>query len=296
MKTRDKVAIVLLLLFWIVGVLAIMSYGSNFAVLNPKGIIAEKQSNLLIFGGLLSLIVILPVFILTFFILWKFREGNKSAKYQPDWDGSKFLETIWWGVPLILIFILSVITFKSSHDLDPSKPILADGDKKTLKVQVVALQWKWLFIYPEYDIATVNYLHIPVGTPVSFDITANAPMNSFWIPSLGGQIYAMSGMSTKLSLRADEIGVYRGVSANISGEGFADMNFKVNATNDQNFLEWVSSVKSSEKQLDSAEYDALSVPSRASSVAYYSTTEQNLYNKIVLNFEVPKNKQERNEY
>lgn len=296
MKNRDKVAIILMLLFWIIGVLAIVSYGSNFAVLNPKGIIAEKQSNLLIFGSLLSLIVILPVFILTFFIVWKFREGNESAKYRPDWDGSKLLETIWWGVPLVLILILSVITFKSSHDLDPSKPILSDGDKKMLKVQVVALQWKWLFIYPEYDIATVNYLHIPVGVPVSFDITANAPMNSFWIPSLGGQIYAMSGMSTNLNLRADEIGEYRGVSANISGEGFADMNFKVNATNDQNFLEWVSSVKSSDKQLDSTEYDSLSVPSKANSVAYYSATEQNLYNKIVLNFEVPKNKQESDDY
>lgn len=292
MKKNEKIILLSLILFWIIGILIILSYGNNFSVLNPKGIIAEKQSNLLIFGTLLSLIVVVPVFVLTFFITWKYREGNKTAKYRPDWDSSRVLETIWWGVPIFLILILSVVTVKSSHDLDPSKPI-ESSNKKTLNVQVVALQWKWLFIYPQYDIATVNHLQIPIDTPVNFDITANAPMNSFWIPNLGGQIYAMSGMSTNLNLMANETGDYRGVSANISGEGFADMNFKVRASTDQEFSQWIDSVKFSDKQLTGQEYDNLSLPSKNTPTAYYSSSEKNLYNKIVHNFMVPKTMEEK---
>ena len=135
-------------------------------------------------GGGLSLIVVIPVYIMLFLFAWKYREGNTKAKYSPDWDHSALLETIWWTVPLLLITILSVVTWNSSHDLDPFRPL--NSSVKPVKIQVVALQWKWLFIYPEQNIASVNYVEFPVNTPVDFEITADAPMNSFWIPQVGG--------------------------------------------------------------------------------------------------------------
>jgi cytochrome o ubiquinol oxidase subunit 2 len=198
----------------------------NIEVFNPKGSIAEKQRNLIIFASLLSLLVIIPVYILTFTFLFKYRETNKKARYTPDWDHNRIYETIWWGIPIAVILLLSIVTWNSTHALDPYKPL--SSSEKPLDIQVVALQWKWLFIYPEQNVATVNYVQIPVNRPVTFTITSDAPMNSLWIPQLGGQIYAMSGMSTQLHLIANHAGSYNGSSANISGEGFAGMRFKVN--------------------------------------------------------------------
>jgi cytochrome o ubiquinol oxidase subunit II len=259
---------------------------ANIDVLNPKGTIASQEKDLIVKSVLLMALVVIPVYILTFAIAWKYREGNKKAKYSPDWDHSPALETIWWAVPTILILVLSVMTWSSSHSLDPFKPLVSN--KKPLTVQVVALQWKWLFIYPEQHIASVNMLEMPVDRPVNFQITADAPMNSFWIPSLGGQIYAMSGMSTKLHLMASETGEYNGSSANISGRGFAGMNFIARATSQADFDNWVSSNQKILEQLDLAAYTKLSAPSENNAVSFYTVPENNLYDYIIAKFLVPK--------
>ncbi len=256
------------------------------AVFNPEGIIATKEHNLIMFALLLSLIVVVPVFGLTFFIVWRYREDNSEATYSPDWDHSRVLETIWWGVPLILILILSVVTWQSSHDLDPARPL--SSSTPTMTIEVVALDWKWLFIYPEQHIASVNYVAFPMTTPVNFHITADAPMNSFWIPSLGGQIYAMSGMTTQLHLMADGAGKYRGSSANISGRGFAGMHFTAESKSQNDFDLWTQSVKEqSSKALTMASYDQLSQPSQNNKAVTYSSVDPDLYNKILMKYMLP---------
>lgn len=255
--------------------------GQNIAVFNSAGTIAEQERNLMVVAALLSLIIVLPVFALTFFVAWKYRASNKKARYEPDWDRDKRIEALWWGVPLALIVVLSVITWVSSHKLDPFRPI--DSAKKPLEVQVVALQWKWLFIYPEQNIATVNYVQFPEDRPVTFTITSDAPMNSFWIPQLGGQIYAMSGMSTRIHLMADRPGEYRGSSANISGEGFADMVFTAKSSTQQDFDAWVQSVRISSNELTASAYDQLAKPG-IEAVTYYAPVQSHLYDDIVEKF------------
>ncbi len=259
-------------------------YG-DIAVLNPKGIIALEESNLIIISTLLMLIVVIPVFILSFIVAWKYRAGNKKAKYDPDWDHSTLAESIWWGVPFAIVIVLSIITWKSSHTLDPFKPIKAST--KPITIQVVALQWKWLFIYPEQNIATVNFFQFPEKTPVSFEITADAPMNSFWIPQLSGQVFAMPGMKTKLHLMADEVGSYRGSSANISGKGFAGMTFVAKSSTQTDFDTWVESVKQSPHLLSLDAYKQLATPSENNPVASYVLTREDLYNWIVMKYMMP---------
>ena len=256
--------------------------GKNIAILNPAGSIASQERNLIVIASALSVIIVLPVFALTGYIVWKYRASNKKAKYEPDWDHDKRIEALWWGVPLALITVLSVITWVSSHQLDPFRPI--DSAKKPLEVQVVAMQWKWLFIYPEQSIATVNYVQFPEDRPVTFTVTSDAPMNSLWIPQLGGQIYAMSGMSTKLHLIADQPGEYRGSSANISGEGFADMTFIAESTTQTDFDTWVRTVRATGGELDAAVYDELAKPGTESQVIYYSPVRDHLYDEIVNKF------------
>lgn len=264
--------------------LVIYLKGSNFAVLNPKGTVALQQRNLLIFAAALSLVVVLPVFALTFFIAWKYRAGNIKADYKPDWDHNKKIEAIWWGVPIALILVLGVVTWNSSHALDPRKAL--NSNKKPVKVQVVALQWKWLFIYPEYNVASVNYLQFPEDTPVNFEITADAPMNSFWIPQLGGQIYAMSGMKTQLHLMANEVGDYNGSSANISGEGFAGMKFIARASSQADFDSWIQTLKYSSNTLNQDAYAALAKPSKDNPPATF-VGESNLFDTIVMKYMEP---------
>jgi cytochrome o ubiquinol oxidase subunit II len=257
----------------------------DLAILNPQGQIADKQLDLLIFASVLSLIVVIPVFALTIFIVWRYQEGNTKAKYTPDWDSSRILETIWWAVPLALILVLSVVTWRSSHELDPFKPLASSTQPIT--IQVVALDWKWLFIYPDQQIATVNYIKFPLSTPINFKITADAPMNSFWIPSLGGQIYAMSGMSTQLHLMADGAGRYRGSSANISGRGFAGMDFVAESTSKDNFDTWVKSVKESGGALTMTKYNQLAKPSQNNKPQTFSNVAPNLYNDVLMKYMLP---------
>lgn len=260
--------------------------GHNMDIMNPQGVIADRQRELLIFTVLLSMVVIVPVFVLLFVISWKYRQGNKKpGKYTPDWDSNKKLEVIWWGIPCAIILILGVITWRTSHELDPYKPLTSAT--KPVTVQVVALQWKWLFIYPEQHVASVNFLQIPEKTPVNFKITADAPMNSFWIPSLGGQVYAMSGMSTQLHLMADRTGDYDGSSANISGEGFAKMRFTARASSPSDFDAWVANIKQHSKGLTAQGYDKLAAPDVVAKPATYTLQEPDLYDKIVAKYMAP---------
>lgn len=257
----------------------------NFSVLAPKGIIAEQQKDLFYFALGLSAIIVLPVFALTIFIAWNYRAGNKKKRYEPEWGHSRLLESVWWGVPILLIFILSIVTYQTAHKLDPFKPIEADA--KELKIQVISMNWKWLFVYPEQDIATVNYLQLPVDRPVKFQITADSAMNSFWIPELAGQIYAMPGMNTELHVLANKEGEYRGSSANISGRGFAGMKFMASVASESDFNEWVNSVKKSNPTLDSTAYSELARPSTNNPPALYGSVEQDLFNGVIRKYLEP---------
>lgn len=279
MRTKHKaiLAVVATLIAAIAFVLWAQS--AQFPILQPKGEIAQRQRDLLLFAGGLSLFVVVPVFAMTFHIARTYREGNKKAEYKPDWDHNAKLETIWWGIPILLISILAVITWVTSHSLDPYKPLTSD--KKPLTVQVIALEWKWLFIYPEQNIATVNYLQVPEDTPINFQITADAPMNSFWIPQLGGQVYAMAGMNTKLHLIANERGVYKGSSANLSGKGFAGMKFNVKATSAGEFNEWVKIVKQANNGLTLDAYNELAKQSENNPVTLFSWKEPDLYDTVI---------------
>ena len=276
-KYKPLLGVVLLL--GIVLLFATLIRGHTVAVFDSKGLIADKQRRLIITTVLLSLIVVVPVYVMAFAIAIRYRDSNKTAKYTPDWDHSRILEFIWWAVPCAIILVLAIITWNSSHDLDPFKAL--KSDKKPLTIEVVALQWKWLFIYPEQGIASVNLVGLPVDTPINFEITSDAPMNSFWLPQLGGQVYAMSGMSSELHLMADEPGTYNGVSANISGEGFAGMKFVARATSETDFNMWVASVKQSSTSLSSDVYDELAKPSQNLPPIYYSSYEDGLYDTIV---------------
>ncbi len=278
---RKKTFLALLggLSFFIIAATVFVLITGDNAVLNPKGEIAQKQFDLIVFATALSLLVILPVFALTIYVSIKYRASKKPVDYQPDWDHSKKAETMWWGIPIFIIIILSVVTWKSTHELDPFRPI--QSTKEPLEIQVVSLQWKWLFIYPEYNIASVNYAQIPVDRPVKFVLTSDAPMNSFWIPQLGGMIYTMTGMSTQLHLIANETGTYNGVSSNISGPGFADMRFTVDSTAESEFYDWTQTSKPTLAQLDTTTYNELRKPSIPPNPTLFYLKEEDLYWKIM---------------
>lgn len=282
MNKKHKIILVAGFALGVLLLLVLFLLGSNVAVLNPQGSIAAQQRDLMVIATLLMLVVVLPVFVMTFAIAWKFRASNMTGKYEPNWDHDSKLEAFWWGVPLIIITALSVIIWISSHQLDPYKPI--SSDKEPITVQVVALQWKWLFIYPEHGIASVNYVQFPKETPVNFHITADAPMNSFWIPQLGGQVYAMSGMTTKLHLLANETGRYNGVSANLSGEGFSGMKFIAASTTQSEFDEWVDSVKRTADKLTINDYQELAKPSKDVAPVQYTQPEEDLYDTIIMKY------------
>ena len=258
---------------------------SNVQVFNTAGSVGEKERNLMYFALGLSLIVVIPVYIMLFSFAWRYREGNKKkTKYSPHLSGHWLAETVWWLIPTALIVILSVVAWNSSHSLDPYKKL--DSSEKTMTIQVVALDWKWLFIYPEQHVAAVNQLYMPVGTPVRFQITSDAPMNSFWIPQLGGQIYAMPGMTTQLNLIADRAGDFHGSSANISGAGFSRMDFTARAGSQDGFDAWVKNA-SRYPPLTRQTYDQLARPSQANPVAYYRSPASGLFDQVIMKYMLP---------
>lgn len=282
MKTRYRLLLTvlgLIIAVEFVFLLAKLMAGRTVAVLSPAGSIAGQQKDIIIFTVVVCLVVLIPVYLLTFFISWRFRDGNTKAKYRPNWGDSKLLETIWWGIPIIIIIILGTLAFKTSHSLDPYKPI--SSDKTPIKVQVIALNWKWLFLYPDQGIASVNYLQVPENTPIEFYITSDGPMNSFWIPQLGGQVYAMAGMETKLHLIADRQGTYSGLSANISGKGFSGMKFNTVATSENDFNKWVADNKSSHDVLSAEDFAKLEKPSENNPPHVYSSYDKEIYANLI---------------
>ena len=288
MRRSLKIAFFLLVLFWVAAVALLVYFREGIAVLNPAGMIGEKQRDLLYVATWLMLIVVLPALFMTFIIAWKYRATNKKAKHAPNWDYNTLAELTWWGIPFLIIVILGAITWKSCHELDPFRPLALE--KKPIKIQAVALQWKWLFIYPEQQIASVNFIQFPDQTPINFEITADAPMNSFWIPQLGGQVYAMPGMRAKLHLIANEPGVYGGRSSNLSGSGFSGMTFNAKASSEEEFDEWVASVKGSSEVLDVDAYRALTSPSEYNPVVTYRLGETDLFDAIVMKYMMPMGK------
>ncbi|WP_273776808.1 MULTISPECIES: ubiquinol oxidase subunit II [unclassified Acinetobacter] len=215
--------------------------GGDMVLLNSKGPVAEGLSGLMMTAIYLMLLVVIPSIIMALWFGWKYRASNKDADYKPTWAHSTAIEIVVWGIPVIIIGILAWLTWVGSHKYDPYRPL--ESDKAPLTVQVIAEQFKWIFIYPEQQIATVNEVRFPEQTPVSFRITSNFTMNSFFIPQLAGQIYAMAGMQTHLNVLANETGVYRGFSSNYSGYGFSQMRFKAHSVTEAQFAEWVAAVK-----------------------------------------------------
>ncbi len=256
-----------------------------FGVLDPQGPIASQERGLIITSVLLMLLVVIPILILAYTFAWRYRAGNPKGKYDPERTHGVLRELVWWMIPATLVAVLAVINWKSTHALDPYQPLVSNAPPLT--IQVVALEWKWLFIYPAQGIATVNFIQFPENTPVHFELTADAPMSSFWIPQLGSQIYAMTAMMTQLNLMASTTGEFTGKDTEINGAGYAGMTFTAKSTSEADFNAWVASVKQSSSTLDQNAYNALAAPSENNSPAYYSSVEGGLFDGIIMKFMVP---------
>lgn len=256
--------------------------GCQLGILDPKGSIGEAERSLIVTSTLVMMIVVVPVIMLTLWFAWRYRAAAGAA-YTPNWSHSARLELVVWAIPCLIIAFLGMLTWTTTHALDPYRPLASNT--KPVVIEAVALDWKWLFIYPELGIATVNQIAFPVGTPVDFRITSDSVMNSFFIPQLGSQIYAMAGMQTQLHLIAGEPGSYDGLSANFSGDGFSDMHFKAIATSNDKFQAWVRSVRQSPDRLDPADYARVAAPSEKNPVAFFSRVKPGLYNDIIAKYQ-----------
>ncbi|BAB53059.1 ubiquinol oxidase subunit II [Mesorhizobium japonicum] len=273
-----------LLLFPLAGLLS----GCDLVVLAPAGDVAAQQRDLLVVSTLLMLVIIVPVMALTVFFAWRYRQSNTAATYAPDWDHSTKLELVIWAAPLLIIICLGALTWLGTHLLDPYRRIdrIEPGQPvteahKPLRVEVVALDWKWLFIYPDYGIASVNELAAPVNQPIDFRITSSAVMNSFYIPALAGQIYAMPAMETKLHAVINLPGTYSGFSANYSGAGFSGMRFAFHGLSDQAFDQWVAQARTAPGALSRENYLELEKPSENEPVRHFASVDPDLFGAIL---------------
>jgi cytochrome o ubiquinol oxidase subunit II len=253
--------------------------GCSQGVLDPKGPIASAEREILFNSLGIMLAIVIPTILATLGVAFWFRSSNRRARYLPDFEYSGRLELLVWSIPIMTVLLLAGVNWVGSYDLDPPKPIAST--EKPVRVQVVSLDWKWLFIYPDQGIATVNQLTIPVGTPVRFELTSSGVMNSFFVPQLGGQIYTMAGMVTRLHLQADHAGTYPGLSANYSGGGFADMRFNVEAVPAENFAQWVDATRGAGPELDAQAYANLAKPSKAVAPFTYRAVAPGLFNGIL---------------
>jgi cytochrome o ubiquinol oxidase subunit 2 len=254
-------------------------------VLDPKGPIALAERDLLITAFVLMLIVVIPVFVMAFLFAWRYRSSNTEARYTPDWSYSVAVDAVIWLVPALIVMALAALVWNNTHRLDPYKRI--DPAVRALEVEVVAQDWKWLFIYPEQGIAVVNQLVFPSAMPVSLKITSDTVMNSFFIPALAGQIYAMAGMQTRLNLLADLPGQYTGRNTQYSGGGFSDQHFQVVSASQSDFDAWLGKARQAPSTLDATAYRALAVPRRSHPVVYYSAVEPNLFGTIIAKYARP---------
>ncbi|WP_426437871.1 ubiquinol oxidase subunit II [Bradyrhizobium genosp. P] len=263
--------------------------GCDFVVLAPAGDVAVQQRDLVVISTVLMLLIVIPVMAMTVFFAWRYRQSNTAAPYEPEWDHSTQLELVIWSAPLLIIVCLGALTWMGTHLLDPyrtlgridtNRPIA--GQDAPLNVQVVALDWKWLFIYPDYGVASLNEFAAPTDRPISFRITSSSVMNSFYIPALAGQIYAMPGMETKLHAVANKEGTFRGFSANYSGAGFSGMHFEFKSLSSTDFAKWIAAAKASGGMLGRSDYLQLERPSSNEPVRLYGAVDRDLY-KAILN-------------
>ena len=258
--------------------------GCKLVTMDPAGDVAVQQRNLIIASTALMLLVIVPVIALTFIFAWRYRASNASATYDPDWHHSTQLEVVIWTVPLLIIIALGAMTWISTHTLDPFRPLSrlapnkpVPADAKPLRVEVVALDWKWLFVYPELGVASLNEMAAPTNVPISFRITSSSVWNTFSVPALAGMIYAMPGMETQLQAVMNKEGEFTGLSGHYSGSGFSRMTFTFRSLSQQGFDEWVAKAKASGTPLDRAAYLKLDKPSEAEPVRYFGSVENGLY-------------------
>jgi len=255
---------------------------NQLELFNPKGDIGAQEKDLILLALGLMLLVVIPVIVLTLVFAWRYRATNDRATYAPDWSHSTPIEVVVWTIPCVIVAFLAVLIWETTHSLDPYKPL--KSNVAPLRVDVVALNWKWLFIYPDYGIATVNHLAVPVGTPIAFRLTSESLMNSFFIPQLGSQVYAMAGMQTQLHLIADEAGTYVGRSSAYSGEGFSDMQFDTVAMPPERFDAWLREAWKAPARLDNAAYRVLEQPSVKVSATTYAGVTPGLFDGIVGRF------------
>jgi cytochrome o ubiquinol oxidase subunit 2 len=248
-------------------------------VLDPVGPIGAQEKQILLNSTGIMLAIVIPVILASFAFAWWFRAGNKRATYLPNWDYSGRIELVVWAIPLMTVMLLGGIAWIGSHDLDPAKPL--PSTVKPLNVEVVSLDWKWLFIYPDQGIATVNQLVVPTGTPVNFRLTSATVWNVFFVPQFGTMIYTMPGMATRLNLQANKDGVYDGQSSHFSGDGFSGMRFKVQAVPADQFNAWVSSARGAGKTLDGREYVQLTRQSSYVAPITYSGVAPGLFDAVV---------------
>jgi cytochrome o ubiquinol oxidase subunit 2 len=248
-------------------------------LLDPKGRIGAEEKSLILTAAVLMLIVIVPVIVMAIAFAWRYRASNRRARYSPEWSHSRVLEATIWVVPILIVSVLGYLAWTRSHSLDPFRPLASSVPP--VRIQVVSLDWKWLFIYPDEHVAAVNEVAFPVNTPVDFFVTADTVMNSFFIPQLGSQIYTMAGMQTQVHLVANHEGDYAGISANFSGPGFSGMTFTARALSDGGYQAWLARARGSAAALDAASYARLQRPSEYVPVQYFSSVQPRLFDTIV---------------
>lgn len=288
MRNMKKITF-LTVIFAIISALILIFFvlaSDNALVLHPKGIVAQSELELIITIIILMLIIIVPTYLILFAVVYKYCIKKEDAKYDPDHTFGPLGELLMWGLPSVIVVVMASVMWEATHKLNPYKPL--ESEVKPLTVQVVAMDWKWLFIYPELGIATLNYFHIPERTPIHLRLAADgSPMNSFWIPQLSGQIYAMTGMSTQLYLMADSPGEYMGRAVEINGEGYADMTFPVKSSSLKDFEAWAAEAKKSALHLTEDNYNELVKPSVNKSIILFSDVENDLYHKIIHKYMYP---------
>jgi cytochrome o ubiquinol oxidase subunit 2 len=261
------------------GLVLLLSGCAPVGVMDPQGPVGAAEKLILLNSLSIMLAIVIPTILATIGVAWWFRASNTRARYRPDWEYSGRVELVVWAIPAMVVLLLGGIGWVGSHDLDPPKPIASPA--KPIDVEVVSLDWKWLFIYPAQGIASVNRLVIPAGAPIRFRLTSASVMNSFFVPQLGSQIYTMSGMATRLNLQADKPGTYPGLSAQFSGDGFSDMRFMADAVTPQQFAGWVSGAKGQGTMLDAAGYAILAQQSKKVAPFTYRQVVPGLFDGIV---------------
>jgi cytochrome o ubiquinol oxidase subunit II len=265
-------------------VLALLAAGSFSAasraegVLDPQGPIASAERMILLNSTTIMLVVVVPVIVLTLIFAWWYRASNKRASYEPNWANSGRIEFVVWSIPAMVVLLLAAVAWTGSHDLDPARKL--SSNLKPVQIEVVSLDWKWLFIYPDSEVATLNQVVVPSGVPIEFVLTSSNVMNAFWVPQLGSQIYTMPGMTTRLNLLAEHPGDYPGLSSNFSGDGFSDMRFVVHAVPAAEFSSWLGATQARGEKLDADAYTQLARAGSDMSVRAYRSVEQGLFDRI----------------